>query len=206
MKTISAFLTVLALGVGFTSCSKDDKSDQNTTEVVLSETQKTHLVNLYEEEKLAHDLYSEFYDEHGYMPFSHHIEAEATHMGLVDEVLTLYDISRPNLAFGLFENDGYQSYYNEWLAKGISDGVHSCYIAAYIEEMDILDLMEGIQIAETTEIKDLYETLKAGSENHLRAYNKFLKMQFNIDYAPQLMTQELFDEIIAGGSGGHGGH
>lgn len=207
MKTITAFFTVLALGVGFTSCSKDDKSDTDTTTgVTLSEAQKSHLVTLYEEEKLAHDLYTEFYDATGFTPFSHHTEAEAKHMGFVDDILMLYNISRPDLGHGLFENEGYQNSYNEWLAKGTTDSLQACYIAAYIEEMDILDLMDGIQIAETAEIKDLYETLKAGSENHLRAYNKFLKMQFNIDYVPQLMTQELFDEIIAGGSGGHGGH
>lgn len=205
MKTIATFITVVALAVGFSSCSKDDKVESSATEVELSENQKSHLVNLYEEEKLAHDLYTEFYDAHAYTPFSHHIDAEAKHMVLVDEILTLYDISRPNLGFGLFENEGYQKYYNEWLVKGVSDGVHSCYIAAYIEEMDILDLIEGIQLAETTEIKELYETLKAGSENHLRAYNKFLKMEFNIDYTPQLMSQELFDKIISGGGSGHGG-
>jgi len=204
MKTISAFLTILVLGFGFTSCNKDDDNDTNSKEVVLSETQKSHLVNLYEEEKLAHDLYSEFYDAHGYTPFSHHTEAEAKHMGFVDEILELYDISRPNLGPGLFENEAYQNSYNEWLTKGGSDGVHSCYIAAYIEEMDILDLIEGIRIAETMEIRELYETLKAGSENHLRAYNKFLKMEFNIDYSPQLMSQELFDKIMSEG-GGHGG-
>ncbi len=205
MKIISTFLTVLVLGVGFTSCSKDDKQDDITTDVVLSETQKSHLVKLYEEEKLAHDLYSEFYDEHGYKPFSHHTEAEAKHMGYVDDILKQYDITRPNLGHGIFENAGYQQSYNEWLAKGISDGVHSCYIAAYIEEMDILDLMEGIKIAETADIKDLYETLKSGSENHLRAYNKFLKMEFNIEYTPQLMSQELFDKIISEVGSGHGG-
>ncbi|WP_417591478.1 DUF2202 domain-containing protein [Owenweeksia hongkongensis] len=205
MKAVNIFLTIVILGVGFSSCSKDDKDDSSSHQVVLSETQKTHLVNLYEEEKLAHDLYTEFYAAHGYTPFSHHIEAEAKHMTLVDEVLTLYGISRATLGFGLFENEGYQKNYNEWLAKGVSDSVHSCYIAAYIEEMDILDLMEGIQLAETTEIKDLNETLKSGSENHLRAYNKFLKMEFNIDYTPQLMSQELFDKIISEGGSGHGG-
>ena len=205
MKTITAFFTVLALGVGFTSCSKDDKSDTTTiTEVTLSEAQESHLVDLFEEEKLAHDLYSEFYEAHAYKPFSHHTEAEAKHMGFVDEILTQYEISRPNLDPGFFENTEFQNAYNEWLTKGVADGVEACYIAAYIEEMDILDLIEGIKIAETTPIKDLYETLKSGSENHLRAYNKFLKMEFNIDYEPQLMTQEMFDEIIAGGGSGHG--
>ena len=204
MKAISAFLTVLTLGVGFTSCSKDDKGS-DTPQVVLSETQKTHLVTLYEEEKLAHDLYSEFYDATGFTPFSHHTEAEAKHMGLVDDVLQLYNITRPDLGHGLFENEGYQYSYNEWLSQGLADSVHTCYIAAYIEEMDILDLIDGIKIAETAEIKNLYETLKAGSENHLRAYHKFLKMEFNIDLQPQLMDQEMFDEIIASGGSGHGG-
>lgn len=205
MKTISAFLTILALSVGFSSCSKDNDGDTGTAEITISATQKSHLVKLYEEEKLAHDLYSEFYEKHGYTPFSHHTEAEAKHMGFVDEVLVLYDISRPNLGPGLFENSEYQQSYSEWLPKGLADGKEACYIAAYIEEMDILDLIEGIKIAETSEIKDLYETLKAGSENHLRAYNKFIKMEFNIDYEPQLMTREMFDAIIsAGGGHGHG--
>jgi hypothetical protein len=43
-----------------------------------------------------------------------------------------------------------------------------------IEEMDIQDLVEKIAQTDNPDIKSVYENLKHGSENHLRAFTKHL--------------------------------
>ncbi len=205
MKTLITYLFSVSFILAGASCSKDDKQVQNQPQAELSAQQKSHLIQLYDEEKLAHDIYVEFYAQHNYKPFSHHSEAEAKHMVAVADILTLYGLDIPQNPAGIFDNAEYQTAYDDWLPKGLADGKDALYIAAYIEEMDILDLMDAItQIAETDDIKAMYEKLLAGSENHLRAYNKFIFMELGITYQPQIMDQALFDTIMAGG-GGHGG-
>ncbi len=205
MKTLVTLIITAGFVLAGTSCSKETKQTDNPAIVELSAGQKAHLLQLYDEEKLAHDIYTEFYAEHGYKPFSHHSEAEAKHMGFVAEILTKYGLNIPQNPAGVFNNAEYQKAYNEWLPKGLADSKDALYIAAYIEEMDILDLMDAIEnIAETDDIRAMYEELLAGSENHLRAYNKFIGIELGLTYQPQIMDQALFDAIIAGGSG-HGG-
>ena len=207
MKLIATFTVSLIFLLAGAACSKDDNQTNVPTDTTISEVQQAHLLQLYEEEKLAHDIYQKFLEAHAYTPFSHIVQAEATHMGFVNDILVAYQLSAPQNAVGIFENAQYQAAYNEWLPKGLADGKEACMIAAYIEEMDILDLMNAIQnVAETDDIKVLYELLKSGSENHLRAYNRFLEMQFGVDYKPQLMDQQLFDQIIADSGSGNGHH
>lgn len=207
MKNFLFFLSISVFLLAGTSCNKDnDKPDDPTQTAEISSTQKSQLLDLYNEEKLAHDIYEQFFLEHGYTPFEHIMGAEEYHMSRVAEVMTAYKLEVPNYAPGVFGIQLYQDAYDEWLPKGLGDGQEACMIGAYIEEMDILDLMNTIDnIAEQDDILALYEELKMGSENHLRAFNRFLDMQFGVDYQPQLMDQALFDAIIAN-SGGHGGH
>ncbi len=205
MKTLVTFIISAGFLLAGTACSKETKQNDNPATVELSAGQKAHLIQLYEEEKLASDIYTEFYAEHNYKPFSHHSEAEAKHMGFVADILIKYELIVPDNVAGVFNNAEYQKAYNEWLPKGLADGKDALYIAAYIEEMDILDLVNAIEnIAEADDIKAMYEELLRGSENHLRAYYKFIGMELGITYQPQIMDQATFDAIIAGGSG-HGG-
>lgn len=43
-----------------------------------------------------------------------------------------------------------------------------------IEELDIKDLNERIEQTDNPDIKMIYENLKQGSENHLRAFTRHL--------------------------------
>lgn len=206
MKTFSSLLLSLSLLWTGSACSKEKEQNvQPDSSITISEVQQEHLLQLYEEEKLAHDIYSQFYAEHRYKPFGHHADAEARHMEEVEVILEVYGLEAPQLAAGLFQHQDYQDAYDEWLPKGLSDGVEACYIGGYIEEMDILDLMNAIEnIAEEDDIREMYKRLLSGSENHLRAYHRFLKQRFNIDYQPQLMDEDTFDAIIESGGNGHG--
>ncbi len=206
MKRFYTYLLASALVFGMMSCEKDKADDVNEAQqTVLSDAQKNNLAELYNEEKLAHDIYQQFYLQHNYTPFSHITAAEEYHMSRVAEVMVSYKLTVPQLAPGVFDIVKFQTAYDEWLPKGLADGQEACMIAAYIEEMDILDLLHAINnIAEADDIEAMYQELMSGSENHLRAYNRFLDMQFGVDYQPQLMDQAMFDAIIAA-SGNHGG-
>lgn len=205
MKRFYTYLLASALVFGMISCEKDKADDLvEAQQTVLSDAQKNNLAELYNEEKLAHDIYQQFYLQHNFTPFSHITASEEYHMSRVAEVMVSYKLTVPQLAPGVFDIAKFQTAYDKWLPKGLADGQEACMIAAYIEEMDILDLLNAINnIAEADDIEAMYQELMSGSENHLRAYNRFLEKQFGVDYQPQLMDQAMFDAIIAA-SGGHG--
>lgn len=193
--------------LAITACNKDknDPADQ-VTNTQISDTQKTQLFELYDEEKLAHDIYEQFFIAHSYTPFEHIMGAEEYHMTRVGEIMTAYGLQIPVNPPGVFQFQRYQDAYDTWQPQGVADGQEACMIGAYIEEMDILDIIYAIEnIGEKDDILAMYEELKMGSENHLRAFNRFLEMEFGVDYQPQLMDQAMFDAIIAA-SGNHGGH
>ena len=60
------------------------------------------------------------------------------------------------------------------VAKGQISFKDAMLVGKEIEEMDIKDLVERIEQTDNPDIKTVYENLKRGSENHLRAFTKHL--------------------------------
>ena len=77
-------------------------------------------------------------------------------------------------------------------------------VGAAIEEIDILDLQEYMKIIEERAIRQVYENLLKGSENHLRAFTSTLEKQTGEIYQPQYMTEDAYNEIISGAVGSRG--
>ena len=87
-----------------------------------------------------------------------------------------YEIADPitDDGIGLFSNTKFKKLYDDLVAKGQTSFKDAMQVGIEIEEMDIKDLTERIEQTDNSDIKSVYENLKRGSENHLRAFTKHL--------------------------------
>ena len=173
----------------------------------ISEAEADGLVFMREEEKLARDSYLTLYDLWGLRPFSNIASSEQTHTDSVKALLEMYDITDPvtDDSIGVFVNADLQALYNDLMEKGNTSLVDAIEVGIAIEEIDILDLINYIENTEEANLEWVYENLKAGSENHLRAYVSQWEMQTGETYVPQYLPQELYDAIMSASSGNSGG-
>jgi len=175
----------------------------------ISDAEVDGLIFMREEEKLARDVYLTLYDQWGLQAFSNIASSEQTHTDSVKALLDMYGIDDPvqDDTIGVFVNEDLQTLYDELIATGSQSLVDALNVGAAIEEIDILDLIENIDKTEEANIEWVYENLKAGSENHLRAFVSQLEGQSGTAYEPQYLSQALYDEIMSSsnGRGGNGG-
>ena len=89
-----------------------------------------------------------------------------------------------------------QDLYDDLIAQGSESLVEALKVGALIEEVDIIDLddLRATVVAEEA-INYVYEQLRKGSENHLRAFVKNLTKQ-GVTYEPQLMSEEDYTAIV----------
>ncbi len=214
------FPALLAIGVVTTSgCTDDDVNDiiDNATSATDSSTastpddttstatgisiaEKTGMIFMREEEKLAHDVYLTLYETWNQQIFSNIAQSEQQHMDAVLTLLNTYNVPDPigDNGRGVFVDQELQKLHDELVNKGISSLIDALQVGAAIEEIDIIDLEKREEdIVGHDDIINTYEMLLKGSRNHLRAFVKDLKAQ-GIDYQPQYLSQAVFDDIING--------
>ena len=130
------------------------------------------LLYLREEEKLAHDVYVFLYDKWALKVFANIIISEQRHTEAVLNLLNTYgipDIVNDN-AEGVFVNEALQAMYNSLVERGSSSIIEALNVGVYIEEMDIVDLVEAMEPLTDTVIINVYTNLLNGSYNHLDAF------------------------------------
>ena len=172
----------------------------------LSDAEINSLVFIREEEILARDVYLSLYDLWGLQIFQNIADSEQTHTDAVASLLEKYDIPDPadTSPAGVFVNPDLQSLYDELTEMGAQSLGNALKVGAAIEEIDILDLQEYMEIIEERAIRQAYENLLKGSENHLRAFTSTLEKQIGEIYQPQYMTEDAYNEIISGAVGSRG--
>lgn len=156
-----------------------------------------------EEEKLARDVYLGLYKKWGSGIFTNIAGSEQTHTNKVRDLLVKYNLEDPaaNTKIGEFINPTIQGYYNALMARGGESQLEALYVGAYIEELDIGDLRHEIDIANTSDVKQVYNNLMLGSYNHLQSFVGQIQRR-GIKYQAQLLEQSDVDKIIAGGGQG----
>lgn len=180
-------------------------------EQTISDEERSGLVFMREEEKLARDVYSVLYDTWRMQIFSNIAQSEQTHTEAVKTILTKYDIADPvtDDTIGVFVNNDLQKLYIDLIAQGTTSVEEAMKVGARIEDLDIADLQNQVSQTNNDDIKLVYENLMRGSRNHLRSFVSQLTNR-GVTYTPQYITQSEFDTIIASaqeiGSGrGNGG-
>lgn len=181
------------------------------TQVIVAPTtvspeEAADLQFMREEEKLAHDVYVTLYEAWGLQVFDNISQSEEQHTEAVAYLLDRYLISDPATGNGVgeFNNDELQALYDQLVAQGSRSVADALKVGAAIEEIDILDLQERLGETDNASIERVYDSLLAGSENHLRAFVSNLKAQTGETYAPQYLSQTAYDAIVSA-SGSQGG-
>ena len=166
-----------------------------------------------EEEKLAHDVYVTLYEKWGLRVFANIPRSEQQHTEAVAYLLDRYDITDPAAGntLGEFTDERLQALYDQLVAQGSKSVADALKVGAAIEEIDIRDLQERLAGTDNADIERVYNSLLAGSENHLRAFVGNLKARTGETYAPQYLSQAAYNAIVTasgsqgGGNGGRGG-
>ncbi len=154
------------------------------------------LVYMREEEKLAHDVYVKMYELWDVKIFDNISKSETVHTNAVKGLLELYGIEDPALpGEGEFSNPELQGLYDTLVTMGSNSLVDALTVGATIEEVDILDLDEAIENCDVDTVKTVYGRLRHGSTHHLKAFVGWLATQ-GVDYQPQYLSQEEYDEIM----------
>lgn len=130
---------------------------------------------LIEEEKLAHDVYTVLYEEYGFQVFANILESETQHQDSVLKLLDAFDVEDPRSEeLGVFNDPELQELFDTLIVKGMLSETDAFEVGVIIEEKDIADITNQLENASDADVIDTLERLRAGSENHLRAFNRQL--------------------------------
>ena len=145
----------------------------------LTNAEKSALIFMYQEEKLAKDIYLEISKMYPSLrTFPHIYKAEIMHEKSVANVLRHYHIPLPvrSNIVGKFKNPKLQKLYNELIQKAKKSKIDALEVGIMVEVTDVEDLDKYLKIAKSKDVVALFKFLRAGSYNHYNAFNRELKM------------------------------
>ncbi|OQY09422.1 MAG: hypothetical protein B6I29_03455 [Marinitoga sp. 4572_148] len=192
---MSLLLVVLSFAGGFFNNPAASVDTLPVQELTSSEIDG--LLQMREEEKLARDVYLILYDTWGIQTFFNIAQAEQTHMNAVKTILDKYDLEDPIKYYtvGVFTNEELQKLYYDLVAEGQKSIIDALKVGATIEDLDIYDLDKLLETTDNEDIKLVYENLKQGSENHMRAFVGMLE-RYNVSYSAQYISSDYLNEIL----------
>jgi hypothetical protein len=163
----------------------------------LSEREVASLVFLREEEKLARDVYRAL-DGNG-NPFLNIQGSEQRHMDEVKVLLDRYGLPDPvgEDQEGVFQDPELQALYDSLVEEGSRSREAALAVGCKIEELDLKDLEEAQAGVTHDDILEVYEHLKLGSRNHLRAFYGKLTQEGG-QYEPVFLEPAAFEAVVEG--------
>lgn len=176
------------------SCNKD-----NAIESLLTEQEKSDLIFLRQEEKLAHDVYVYAYQKYAHFVFNNISNSEQTHIDNMTGLLSKYNVVDPavGLANGVFADNDLQALYNQLITKVDISLIDALEVGATIEDLDISDIQRFYANTTKSDILHVYDVLTCGSRNHLRGFTGQLK-PLGVTYSPQFLSAGDYQNIING--------
>ena len=140
--------------------------------MAITEKQKSDLVFMYQEEKLARDVYTYFSKIYDLKVFGNIAKSEENHMEQIETLLKTYKIPVPKLKAGEFSDKELKTLYDKLIKQGKTSEEEALKVGILIEDKDIADLKEKIENS-PDDIKFVYSNLLKGSENHKKAFTKW---------------------------------
>ena len=140
----------------------------------ITDSQKSQLVFLFEEEKLARDVYMAMGEKWGLRVFDNISMAEINHMEHVKDLAYDYGLSLTELPPGEFNNQDLKDLYNSLIEKGVKSLKDALEVGRLVEETDISDIDKLLADNPDEDMLFVLNNLRRGSENHLRAFNRQL--------------------------------
>jgi hypothetical protein len=165
----------------------------------LDDAERSTLVRIREDEKLARDVYTTLGEKWNLPIFGNIARAEQRHMDHVALLLTRYEIEDPVVddATGAFTDPELSILYTKLVAKGERSLEGALRVGATIEDLDLADLQKMIDASDNGDVHLIANNLAKGSRNHLRAYTKVLNKKGYAAYTAQYLSQDRVDEILA---------
>jgi len=172
----SKMLATSVVGIGLMSTSLSAKGGRNKrSTATLTEHQLDELYFIYQEEKLARDVYitlGEMYPSEN--TFASIQLSEQRHIDAAQVLCERYKIDLSNIdedVVGEFDNDILQELYGALVEKGSNSLTKALEQGVFIEELDIGDLTKAIEEMDMPDdVIRTYENLREGSYNHLEAF------------------------------------
>jgi hypothetical protein len=160
-------------GGGGQQSGRGQSDGSNLPSGELSEAQKEGLIFMYQEEKLARDVYNTLGDTWGSRIFQNIARAEQQHMNAVEGLLKKYSIPIPvsSSSTGVFADKNLQKLYNSLVEQGKRSEQDAYNVGVLIEETDINDLKSRMS-GTPSDVHAVYSNLLRGSYNHLSAFNR----------------------------------
>jgi hypothetical protein len=183
-----------------------DTSVQTIPAASLTVDETAGLLFMFEEEKLARDVYNALFSIWGQPTFQNIASSEQMHMDAVKLLLVQYGIEVPGDVAGVFNDASLQALYDSLIAAGNLSLADALKVGATIEEVDIMDLQSRLALTQNSNIQLVYNNLMNGSHNHLRNFVNVLQRQTGEVYQPQYLSAELYQTILSNTNGnGQGG-
>ncbi len=172
-------IILLGLGVALlatASFATGNKNNQVSITVDnLSEEQKDTLLFIYQEEKVARDVYivlGEYYPNQNV--YQNIQVSEQEHMDSAQELCETYGVDISNVdesEVGVFVVPVLQEVYDTLLAQGYQSELSGLMVGEYAELKDIVDLEEAEE-GMPSDVIGVYEELKEDAYKHLAAFRK----------------------------------
>lgn len=142
----------------------------------LTQDEINGLVYMRIEEKLARDVYTVMGTTWNAKVFLNIKVSEQAHMDAVKRMLDKFSIPDPLTSdeVGVFPDAAFQALYDQLIIQGNASLYEALLVGVTIEEQDIADLETQLASVTNPGIVRLYTNLKAGSVNHLAAFNNNL--------------------------------
>ena len=151
----------------------------NGSSLKLSEAQLDELFFIYQEEKLARDVYITLgllYPKES--TFAYIQKSEQRHIDAAQKLCETYNIDLSEVqeqAVGNFVLPKIQEYYDLLVIQGSVSLEEAIVVGIFIEELDINDLTKAIEdMGMPQEVINTYENLREGSYNYLEAFQDAL--------------------------------
>jgi len=144
----------------------------DTPSGTLTAAQRSTLQANALEEKLAHDLYTEFAARFDDPVFDRIAASETRHLEALRTLLARYDITDPTagLAAGGFSDPTVKAAYDRLLAEGLTGEPAALGVGRTVETTDIADLRAAAEGLTAPDVQRVYQQLLGASQQHLAAF------------------------------------
>jgi hypothetical protein len=153
-------------------------------------------LKLYQEEKMAYDLYGEFYERWSLSVFNKVQQRDAKHVWCVERIMDNYGFDyNTNANSGSYPDREIQKIYDDLTVKGCISDLAALEAAAFIKEKYISVLRERIRYQEDEYVVKVIFLMESAAQTHLRAFVNSIRLSGS-DYSPVLLTDDEFSNIM----------
>ena len=210
MKTKNMLFGVMlaaSASLGFSACNsspavEDELIEKSASLATITDFpelvagEEAGILQMREEEKMAHDVYAVLGEINNLAIFDNIAAAETNHYNAVGLLLSAYQLTDPSSGVaGTFTNSYIATLYDNLIASGKTSTIEALKVGALIEETDISDLEKLIAATSNSALLQVYGNLLCGSRNHLRTFVSTLST-YQVTYTPTILSIEDFSAII----------